>query len=178
MNNKGWLVIFPAPLSHFSIQYTITPSLFVAWKSSSFPTLLYLPNHPIVLYYSKVAHPVICLFVSHCWLKNHSSLSGKEKPGKVLCSMLILGVTAWGDGREKWTVIRCIFYFPSWKIGNCEMGVHLASEFCFILHCPQLQQAPLGKMVYGDICFLHVMDRSLLLHDGVDGECGMIVRIY
>lgn len=50
------------------------------------------------------------------------------------------------------------------------MGVHLASEFCLILHCTQLQQAPLGKMVYGDIRFLHAVDRSLLLHDGVDGK--------
>lgn len=51
------------------------------------------------------------------------------------------------------------------------MGVHLATEFCLILHCTQLQQAPLGKMVYGDICFFHIMDSSFLLHDGVDGEC-------
>lgn len=51
------------------------------------------------------------------------------------------------------------------------MGVHLATEFCLILHCTQLQQTPLGKMVYGDICFFHVVDSSLLVHDGVDGEC-------
>lgn len=51
------------------------------------------------------------------------------------------------------------------------MGVHLATEFCLILHGTQLQQAPVGEVVYGDICFLHTVDRSLLLHDGVDGEC-------
>lgn len=51
------------------------------------------------------------------------------------------------------------------------MGVHLATEFRLILHCTQLQQAPLGEVVYGDFCFLHSVDRSLLLHNGVDGEC-------
>lgn len=51
------------------------------------------------------------------------------------------------------------------------MGVHLATEFCLVLHCTQLQQAALGKMVHGDICFLHAVDRSLLLCDGVDGKC-------
>lgn len=51
------------------------------------------------------------------------------------------------------------------------MGVHLATEFRLILHCTQLQQAALGEMVHGDVCFLHAVDRSLLLHDGVDGEC-------
>lgn len=50
------------------------------------------------------------------------------------------------------------------------MGVHLAPELCLVLHCPQLQQAPLGEVVYGDLRFLHAVDRSLLLHDGVDGE--------
>lgn len=51
------------------------------------------------------------------------------------------------------------------------MGIHLATEFCLILHCTQLQQAPLGEMVHGDVRFLHTVDRSLLLRDGVDGEC-------
>lgn len=51
------------------------------------------------------------------------------------------------------------------------MGIHLATEFCLILHCTQLQQAPLGEVVHGDICFLHAVDCSLLLHDGVDGKC-------
>lgn len=51
------------------------------------------------------------------------------------------------------------------------MGIHLAPEFCLIFYCTQLQQAPLGKVVHGDICFFHAVDRSLFLHDGMDGKC-------
>ena len=65
----------------------------------------------------------------------------------------------------------CLFLPHSWQTGNREMGFHLATEFCLVLHCPQLQQTPLGEVVYGDVCFLYAVDRSLLLHDGVDGEC-------
>lgn len=69
--------------------------------------------------------------------------------------------------------VKATFLFvspPSWQTGNREMGIHLATEFRLVLHCPQLQQTPLGEMVYGDICFFYTMDRSLLLHDGVDGK--------
>lgn len=69
------------------------------------------------------------------------------------------------------TDLFCLFRFPSWQTGNGEMGLHLAPEFCLILHCTQLQQTALGEVVHGDLCFLHAVDRSLLLRDGVDGEC-------
>lgn len=75
------------------------------------------------------------------------------------------------QGREMKLTDLFAFFFPSWQTGHGEMGVHLAPEFCLVFHCTQLQQAPLGKVVPGDVCLFHAVDRSLLLRDGVDGRC-------
>ena len=77
------------------------------------------------------------------------------------------------DGAGKCASLICLFCLccsPSWQTGNSEVGIHLAPELRLVLHRPQLQQAPLGEVVYGDLRFVHAVDRSLLLHDGVDGE--------
>lgn len=84
-------------------------------------------------------------------------------------------------GAEKWGSLIffffCLCYFPSWQTGNSEMGIHLAPELCLVLHGPQLQQTPLGEVVYGDFRFLHIVDRSLLLHDGLDGESRTLCNV-
>lgn len=62
-----------------------------------------------------------------------------------------------------------VFLFGSWQDRSVEVDLHMALEFCPVLHSAQLQQTPLGKMVHGHLCFFYPVDCSFFLHDGVDG---------
>ena len=97
-------------------------------------------------------------------------LCGKEHHGQAECLGTLMLRMEPKSAPDFFVCLFCLCCFPSWQTGNSEVGVHLAPELRPVLHRPQLQQAPLGEVVYGDLRFVHAVDRSLLLHDGVDGE--------